>query len=130
MKRLTLIFALLLPTLLTAQQDTSIHTFKIKKGPGEVFQKSDALIKIGSRTLHNNDTITASVILKAGKIAIADTTGTDSIISFISSIPFNNGIVDWVSANDSLPARIITQLSYMSNFQSSGSMTIYKVRYK
>ncbi|HSY77257.1 MAG TPA: hypothetical protein VK890_10395 [Bacteroidia bacterium] len=130
MKKLTLIFALLLPALLFAQQDTSIHTFKIKKGPGEVFQKSDALIKIGSRTLHNNDTITASVILKAGKIVIADTTGTDSIIGYASSLNYNGTLATWVSRQDSLPVQITTNLTYMSNFQNSGSITIYKVRYK
>ena len=130
MKSLILIFALLLPTLLIAQQDTNIHTFKIKKGQGEVFQKSNALIKIGSRTLHNNDTITASVILKAGKIAIADTTGTDSIVAYASSLSYNGPVGTWISRQDSLPAQEMTTLTNLSNIQTRAFMTIYMLRYK
>jgi len=111
-------------------QSNNHATIKVAKVRDGTYLESNAAIKIGNRIVHDNDTISGSLILNAGRILIADSAEDTFITSFISEIPFNGGDAQYKSNSAIFPTQIILRIANRALIVNGTTLYISKVCYK
>lgn len=93
------------------------ETIKIVKPQGETidgifYADTTADIQIGDRIVRDNDTISKSILLKAGGISIANSDKKTKVTSFISAMGIAGGFVEWTSNSGSFIPRTDSCISH------------------